>query len=151
TLRTAIGWSHDLCTPEQQLLWARLSVFAGTFDIADAEQVCEGPPLAEDDVLRTLIDLVDKSLVVLTADGKYRLLDTIREFGAERLAESGEGAEHAVRSRHVRRYVGMAQYFGAHPIGEDQLARYRELRTKHDNIRAALRYAFGAGEMDVEA
>jgi non-specific serine/threonine protein kinase len=149
TLRTAIGWSHDLCTPEQQLLWARLSVFAGTFDIADAEQVCEGPPLAEDDVLRTLIDLVDKSVVVLTADGRYRLLDTIREFGAERLAASGE--EHAARARHVRRYAGMAQYFGAHPIGEDQLARYRELRTKHDNIRAALRYAFGAGEMNAEA
>ncbi len=149
TLRTAIGWSYDLCTPEQQLLWARLSVFAGTFDIADAERVCQGPPLAEDDVLPTLIDLVDKSVVVLTADNRYRLLDTIREFGAERLAASGE--ERAVRSRHVRRYVGMAQYFGAHPIGEDQLLRYRELRAEHDNIRAALGYAFGAGDMHAEA
>ena len=149
TLRTALQWSYDLCTPEQQVLWARLSVFAGTFDIADAEQVCDGPPLSADEVLRTLIDLVDKSVVVLTADGRYRLLDTIREFGAERLTASGE--EHAVRSRHVRRYVGLAQYFGAHPTGEDQLARYRELRIAHDNIRAALRYAFGAGEMDAEA
>ncbi len=149
TLRTAIGWSYDLCTPEQQLLWARLSVFAGSFDIADAEEVCEGPPLAGDDVLPTLIDLVDKSVVVLTADGRYRLLDTIREFGAERLAASGE--ERDVYSRHVRRYLGMARYFGAHPTGEDQLVRYRELRAEHANIRAALRYAFDAGGMDAEA
>jgi len=149
TLRTAIGWSHDLCTPAQQLLWARLSVFAVSFDVTGAEQVCAGDPLPEAEVLRTLMELVDKSVVVLTGDGRYRLLDTIREFGAERLAESG--CEATVRARHVRRYVAMARYFHEHVIAEDQLDRYRGLRAEHDNIRAALGYAFDAGCLNAEA
>jgi predicted ATPase/DNA-binding CsgD family transcriptional regulator len=152
TMRTAIQWSYDLCTPAQQLLWARLSVFAGTFDIRGAEQVCAGETLLQADVLETLIDLVDKSVVTPIQDGgpaRYRLLDTIREFGAERLAASGEEA--ALRLRHVQRYVAMARYFGKHPTGEDQLARYRELRADHDNIRAALDSAFMIEGLDAEA
>ncbi|HEY1626904.1 MAG TPA: LuxR C-terminal-related transcriptional regulator [Streptosporangiaceae bacterium] len=149
TLRTATQWSYDLCTAGQQLLWARLSVFAGSFSIADAEQVCaDGTAFSQVDVVRALIDLVDKSVVAQVGD-RYRQLDTIREFGAEKLAESGE--ENAVRRRHVARYVAMARYFGADPIGEDQVERYRELRAEHDNLRAALDYAFADGDLDAEA
>jgi predicted ATPase/DNA-binding CsgD family transcriptional regulator len=162
TLRTATQWSYDLCTPAQQLLWARLSVFAGSFSITDAEEVCadgpaltgdsagDGPWLAPVDVIKALIDLVDKS-VVAQADDRYRLLDTIREFGTEKLAESGPDQEAAVRRRHVARFTAMARQFGANPTGEDQLDRYRELRPEHNNIRAALTYAFDAGDMDAEA
>jgi predicted ATPase/DNA-binding CsgD family transcriptional regulator len=152
TMRTAIQWSYDLCTPAQQLLWARLSVFAGTFDIRGAEQVCAGESLREADVLETLVDLVDKSVVTPIHDGgpaRYRLLDTIREFGAEKLAASGE--ETMLRVRHVQRYVAMARYFGRYPTGEDQIARYRELRADHDNIRAALNSAFVVEGLNVEA
>jgi predicted ATPase/DNA-binding CsgD family transcriptional regulator len=149
TLRTATQWSYDLCTPDQQLLWARLSVFAGTFSIADAEEICtDTTKLGQVDVVKALIDLVDKS-VVAQADDRYRLLDTIREFGAEKLAESGE--EGAVRHRHAERYLAMARYFGANPIGEDQLECYRELRAEHNNLRAALDYSFAAGDMDAQA
>jgi non-specific serine/threonine protein kinase len=157
TMRNAIGWSYDLCTPAQQLLWARLSVFAGTFGITDAELVCAGDPLAPADVVQALIDLVDRSVVlpahVELADpgglARYRLLDTIREFGAEKLAAGGE--ETTLRIRHIQRYTVMARGFGANPVGEDQLVRYRELRAGHDNIRAALENAFAIDGMDAEA
>jgi predicted ATPase/DNA-binding CsgD family transcriptional regulator len=169
TMRNAIGWSYDLCTPAQRLLWARLSVFAGTFSITDAELVCAGDPLARADVVHALIDLVDRSVVlpahVELADGtslaRYRLLDTIREFGAEKLATSTGGnrppgpprvsEETALRIRHIQRYTALARAFGANPVGEDQLARYRELRAAHDNIRAALESAFAIEGMDAKA
>ena len=98
TLRAAIEWSYSLCTPAEQLLWARLSVFACGFDLAAAEQVCAGGALAADEILPTLISLVDKSVLTRNgapdpsleeggqpADPVFRMLDTIREFGAERL------------------------------------------------------------------
>jgi predicted ATPase/DNA-binding CsgD family transcriptional regulator len=149
TLRTATEWSYDLCTPTEQLLWARLSVFAGTFDVEAAEEVCSGDGLADQDVLANLVGLVDKSVVLRVENGdtRYRLLDTLREFGAEKLAR-GTGA---VRARHVARYVRLAGYFGLHAQGDDQLARFRQLRAEHEEIRAALDYAFGLPGHDGDA
>jgi len=156
TLRTATQWSYELCSPAEQLLWTRLSVFAGSFDASAAEQVCAGEPLATGDILPTLIGLVDKSVVLRLADDTgggedthYRQLDTIREFGAERLAEAGEEA--AFRDRHISRYLAMARYLGAHPAGEDQVACFRELRREHADVRAALNYAFARPGRDAEA
>jgi predicted ATPase len=98
TLRAAIEWSYSLCTTTEQLLWERLSVFAGGFDIVAAEAVCAGGALATEAILPTLISLVDKNVLLrerspdpgLPEGGKtdepaFRMLDTIREFGAERL------------------------------------------------------------------
>ena len=98
TLRDAIDWSYSLCTPTEQRLWERLSVFAGGFDIVAAEAVCAGGELATEEILPTLIGLVDKNVLVRERapnpgqpeGGKpdepaFRMLDTIREFGAERL------------------------------------------------------------------
>ena len=149
TLRTATEWSYDLCTPQEQLLWARLSVFAGLFDIAAAEDVCSGGPLSRADILATLIGLVDKSVVLreATADGRYRLLDTIREFGAEKLAATGDAT--MVRERYLNRYVAMAEQFGEE-FADDQLAGYRALRAEHAGIRAAIEIALALGE-DVTA
>src|SRR5580704_11342011 len=144
TLRAATQWSYDLCSPAERLLWARLSVFAGSFGIPGAQDVCAGGPLDRAEILRALIGLVDKSVVLRPAEDepRYRLLDTIREFGAERLAESGEQA--AVRGRHVGYFIGLAEDFGAHDKDGDQLARFHELRGEHQNFRAALGYALGA-------
>ncbi len=144
TLHTAIEWSYELCTPAEQALWSRLSVFAGGFDIAAAEDVCADGALARENILETLIGLVNKSIVLRGDDGditRFRLLDTIREFGAELLAETG--LEPGVRGRHVDRYLRMARYFGDHLLDGDQMARFHELRREHDNIRAALEYAIG--------
>lgn len=151
TLRAATQWSYDLCTPGEQLLWARLSVFAGSFSITAAEEVCAGEPLDRADILSALISLADKS-VVLRADhdaaaagdgsARYRLLDSIREFGAERLGAAG--AEAAVRARHVAWFTAKAADFASHDKDDDQLTRFRELRREHADIRAALGYALGA-------
>jgi non-specific serine/threonine protein kinase len=144
TLRTATQWSYDLCSPAERLLWARLSVFADSFGIPAAQQVCAGGALDSADILPALIGLVDKSVVLRPQEDepRYRLLDTIREFGAERLAESGEQA--AVRDLHVAYFLGLAEDFGRHDKDGSQLARFRELRREHPNIRAALGYALGA-------
>jgi predicted ATPase/DNA-binding CsgD family transcriptional regulator len=152
TLRTATQWSYELCSPAEQLLWTRLSVFAGPFDVPAAEQVCSCEPLAPADILPTLIGLVDKSVVLRVAGDsppRYLQLDTIREFGAEKLAEAG--GEAAIRDRHISRYLAMARYLGAHPSGEDQLQCYRELLREHADVRAALNYAFARPDHDTEA
>jgi non-specific serine/threonine protein kinase len=138
TLRTAIEWSHDLCSVAERRLWARISVFAGAFSLAAAKEVCAEVSLERPDVVGALVGLVDKS-VVLREGERYRMLDTVREFGAEQLASSGELA--ACRARHIAWYVAMARYFGAHFADDDQMDRYHELREKHPNLRAALEYA----------
>ena len=151
TLRTAIEWSHDLCTPAEQMLWARLSVFAGTFDVAAAEEVCADGVLNCEEILETLIGLVNKSVLLREEDGgtRYRLLDTLREFGAERLADIG--GEPDFRARHIARYLAMAKHFGDHLIDDDQLAQCRALSREHANIRAALDYALALPGRDGEA
>jgi len=138
TLRTAIEWSHELCSPAERRLWARLSVFAGRFSLAAVEEVCAEVSLEQPEVVESLIGLVDKS-VVLRDGERYRMLDTLREFGAERLASSGELA--SCRARHIARYLARARYFGVHFADDDQMDRYHELRAMHHNLRAALEYA----------
>jgi predicted ATPase len=140
TLHTAIEWSYGLCSLPERRLWTRLSVFAGTFSLAAAEEVCAEVELERGDVVNALIELVDKS-VVLREGSRYRMLDTLREFGADRLAESGEEA--ACRARHIGRYLSKARYFGDHFADDDQMDRYHELRETHSNVRAALEYALG--------
>jgi predicted ATPase/DNA-binding CsgD family transcriptional regulator len=143
TLRATTRWSYDLCSPDEQLLWARLSVFAGSFDLAAAEAVCAGGPLAREDILPTLIGLVDKSVVLRTEEdaGRYWLLDTIREFGAERLAERDGADADRTMDRHIGYFRAMAGEFGRHAKNDDQLRRYHLLRREHPDLRAALGYA----------
>jgi non-specific serine/threonine protein kinase len=149
TLRDAIGWSYDLCTDAERALWARLSVFAGAFNVAAAREVCASADLHADDIFETIIRLVDKSVLVRvqpTTAGVpdddqpawYRMLDTIHEFGGEMLRVSGR--EGAVRERFICRYLGKARYFADHLTDEEQLERFRELRREHANLRAALLY-----------
>ena len=143
TLRTAIEWSHDLCTEAEQLLWARLSVFAGGFDIASAEEICSGPDLPAGEILPTLMGLVEKSVVSMDGD-RYRMLDTIREFGAGRLAESGQ--EMACRERYIGRYLEAARVFDRHFLDHDQMTRLRAMRAEHANLRAAIQYGLTSDE-----
>ena len=155
TLRDAIGWSYDLCTPAEQALWARLSVFAGSFGVDAVEEVCASGELSHGQIFDTVVRLVDKS--VITRDDaaageeggqptRYKMLDTIREFGAERLAASG--TVDGVRNRFIARYLSMARYFDEHVVDEDQLDRLRELRREHANLRAALEYTLDATESE---
>ncbi|MFJ5740568.1 ATP-binding protein [Streptomyces microflavus] len=110
-LRTAIGWSHELCTPAQRLLWARLSVFAGQFDLEAAEYICGGDGLAADSVLDVLEELLAQSVVERedSAVGtRYRLLESVREYGAEWLAATGDTRR--MRRRHRDWFLGLATW-----------------------------------------
>jgi predicted ATPase/DNA-binding CsgD family transcriptional regulator len=158
TLRDAIGWSYDLCTPAEQALWACLSVFGGPFTMSAAEEVCAGE-LDPGQVMPALIRLVDKSILVRAGQAagaaapswsgagqptRYLMLGTFRAFGAGQLAASGAGA--ATRRRFVGRYLAMAESLRDHFLDDDQLVRLRELRREHENIRAALDCALSGRE-----
>jgi non-specific serine/threonine protein kinase len=136
TLRDAIGWSHDLCTPAEQELWARLSVFGGPFTMSAAEEVCAGE-LDPGQVMPALIRLVDKSILVHAGQpAKYLMLGTFRAFGAAQLAASDAGP--GTRRRFIRRHLAMATALRDHFTDDDQLGRLQELRREHDNVSAAL-------------
>ncbi len=96
SLRASISWSYDLCSPAERLLWARLSVFAGDFDLAAAEAAGSGAELGQAEVLETLVGLVDKSVVLRVADAggtaRYRLPAIVREQGAEHAPATGAQA-----------------------------------------------------------
>ncbi|WP_093801853.1 AAA family ATPase [Streptomyces sp. Wb2n-11] len=148
TLRTAIGWSHELCTPEQRLLWARLSVFAGQFDLEAAEYVCGGPELPGDStlsalgVLDVLTDLITQSVVVRedTASGvRYRMLDTVREYGADWLVAMGD-AERVCR-RHRDWYLGLATWCELEWFSPRQAEVAARVDSELPNLRRAMEYS----------
>ncbi|MEV6160349.1 NB-ARC domain-containing protein [Streptomyces sp. NPDC052052] len=135
TLRTAIGWSHELCTPLERLLWARLTVLRGDFDVAAARAVCAEGPLTADGVTEALDGLVAKSVV--GRDGtRHRMLDTIRAYGRMWLAELGE--ERAAADRHAACFLGLARHAHAGWTGDDQIAWYHRIADAHADLCAAL-------------
>ncbi|MFG2294317.1 ATP-binding protein [Streptomyces sp. NPDC048603] len=145
TLRTAIGWSHELCEPLERLLWARLSVFAGGFDLAAARAVCSGGPLPAARVEAVLTALTAKSVVLRTevpgVGARYRMLDTIREYGQDWLAELGEGR--TVADRHAHWYAQLAQAADRGWMGSGQVDWYRRMTADHMELRAALEHLLG--------
>ncbi|WP_063774729.1 winged helix-turn-helix domain-containing protein [Kitasatospora azatica] len=141
TMRGVIDWSHELCTPAERLLWDRLTVFAGGFSLDAAENVCSGGAITGAEVLDLLDRLVAQS-VVLTyeVDGlpRYRLLATIREYGRERLRESGEQDE--LRRRHRDFFLALAERVNRTWYGPGQSEKLAGLRVEHANLLAALDY-----------
>lgn len=137
TLRAAIAWSHDLLDPAARDLFAGVSVFAGGFTLADAEHVCRAD-------VSTLADLVAQGLLTsrADADGEYRfsMLETIREYASERLAESPALAGEIARA-HCERYLGLAEEFAPRVFFDRELL--ARLDAEHTNLRAALVWAQG--------
>ncbi|MEV4681608.1 LuxR C-terminal-related transcriptional regulator [Streptomyces kurssanovii] len=142
TLRTAIGWSYELCTPAERLLWARLSVFAGSFELAAAERVCGGGELPFDAVLETLVGLVDKSVVQRVGEQgeRYRLLDSIREYAADLLTASGGTCR--VAEEHLAHYHELGRRLWDELITDAQAGLHRKVRAEIADLRAALHYAY---------
>ncbi|GII27516.1 ATP-binding protein [Planotetraspora mira] len=141
TLRAAIGWSHELCEPAERLLWARLSVFSGDFELEAARSVCAGDNLAPATIADVLSGLVDKSVLLsfATAAGqRYRLIDTLRQYGGEWLDKLGETA--ALRRRHRDYYLQLAERSEKSWSGPRQVHWYTRMRQEHDNIRIAVDY-----------
>lgn len=137
TLRESVAWSHDLLDPEIRELYRRLSVFAGGFDLAAAEAVVG----SGFDVLDGLDQLVSQSL--LTAERgdptRYAMLETIRQYGAERLRDEGE--EQDTRHAHLEWILALVREGGRELEGRNQVAWLHRFRSEIDNIRSALGWA----------
>ncbi|MGW6723615.1 ATP-binding protein [Streptomyces sp. NPDC054995] len=149
TLRTAIGWSHELCTPLERLLWARLTPLRTDFDAEVAREVCTGGPLTADEVDRALQGLVAQSVVQRDGD-RYRMLDTLREYGRMWLAELGE--DRAAADRHASSFLGLARRAHDGWTGPDQVSWYHKVADTHLDLCAALEHLLahdveGAQEM----
>ncbi len=133
TLRAVVEWSWDLLDNNERLLASRLTVFAGGATLADAESVCGLP-----DTLDLLAGLVDKSLVEVSGD-RYRMLETIRAFCAEHLADD-------TRRVHAVHFLDFARRANTHLLGAQQLSWLAALDAEHDNLQAALRWAVEADD-----
>jgi len=150
TLRATMEWSYGLLSAEEQRLLRRLSIFAGGYAGEAAAAVCgeEGAPGVA--VLDLLGGLVGKSLVGLEESngaGRYRLLETVRQYGWERLEESGEAQE--TRHKHAAYYLALAEEAEPALTGPDQGRWLQRLDREYDNLRAALRRSRDSGEHEI--
>jgi predicted ATPase/class 3 adenylate cyclase len=148
TLRAAIDWSYNLLTEAERVLLRRLSVFAGGWTLPAAEAVCGGEGIEAHDVLDLLTHLVDKSLVAMEGEGegRYRLLETIRQYARDRLMESEEGAD--LRGRHLGWFLDLAEKAEPELYSEEQATWFDRLDAELDNIRAALEWSLGGEEAE---
>ncbi len=141
TLSCSVDWSYDLCTSAEQRLWARLSVFAGSFDLEAAEDICNGD-LAPENVVDLLTSLADKSIVVpVGVDGmvRFRFLETLRVYGQNKLIELGEYTE--FRRRHLQWYRRLVTDAAANWFSSQQLTLIKRIELDAPNWREALAFA----------
>ena len=136
TLRALIDWSHELLTDRERMLFRRLAVFAGGFTLESAEALQAAGGDDADDVIVILSQLVEKSLVVLEpASGRYRLLETVRQYAQERLEESGE--ENDTRARHLAFFVSLAEKARPELVGPHQRQWLALLDLEWENLLSA--------------
>ena len=151
TLRATIAWSYDLLNQDEKTLFRRLAVFVGGCTLEAAEAVCNAHGDLKVDVLDAVAILVDKSLLrqEAQADGEPRLLmlETIREYAVERLAESGE--TEAIRRQHATFFLAMAEQSDLSLRSAEQSTWRRRLVVEHDNLRAALRWTLESREAEM--
>ncbi|MFL5735493.1 MAG: AfsR/SARP family transcriptional regulator [Chloroflexia bacterium] len=154
TLRATVDWSFSLLDPRERTLFCRLSVFAGGFDLEAVEEVCSDETVPHAEVLDILSHLIDKSLVVVVTAGsplrgitpyelritnspaRYRLLETLRQYGRERLAESDDEA--GLLARHARYFAVLCAEANPQLYGPAQMEWFNKLNTELDNLRVAL-------------
>jgi predicted ATPase/DNA-binding SARP family transcriptional activator len=146
TLRAVVDWSWDLLSASEQVLARRLAMFPGGATLAAAEQVCADQRLPPAGVLSALSGLVDKSILAADTDQRYRMLETVRTYGLERLAEAGEEA--AVRAAFIAHYLDLAETADPELRTARQRRALRELICEQDNMHAALRWAIAARDAD---
>ncbi|MGW0179854.1 BTAD domain-containing putative transcriptional regulator [Nocardia sp. NPDC003345] len=162
TLRAVVDWSWELLTDAERLVLRRLSVFSGGASLAAAEQVCAGaggdaggtgPAIESWEVLDLLTSLAEKSLLVTSVapvagtgsgEPRYRMLDTIRQYAGDRLAESGE--ENSARRAHLEYFIEFTATAEPHLRRAEQLEWLARLAAEHDNIAVAMRGALAAGD-----
>jgi len=149
TLRAAIDWSFELLTEREQRLLGRLAVFAGGCTLQAVETVCSGDGIDPGAVFELLASLVARSLVVAEESGpqsRYRLLETIREYGEDRLGQAGETERW--RARHAGYYAGFLRQVREDDRGRDGVFWAIRLSAEQDNLLAAWSWAVGTGNVD---
>ncbi|WP_100444991.1 BTAD domain-containing putative transcriptional regulator [Glycomyces xiaoerkulensis] len=139
TLRGVVDWSWDLLQPHERRVLARMSVFGGDAELEAVTAVCSAS-------VDAVADLVDKSLVQRLPGGRYRLLETVREYASERLAEFGETAD-AYRA-HADHFIGLAERAEPHLMRAEQVEWLRRLAADHAELVAAIRRMIAAGDAD---
>ncbi len=152
TLRALIDWSYDLCSHAERTLWARLSVFPGGFDLEAAEDVCGDPDASTYQVLDVLDQLVAKSLVGVDRSGttpRFSQLMTVREYGHELLAKSGE--QEAIYRKHRDHYLDRSERYARDWFSPRQSELLAQWRTDHPNLIAALDWSLRVRDVDEAA
>lgn len=146
TLRAVVAWSWELLPPAEAALADRVAVFPGGVTPDAAEAVCAGGPVAAADVPDLLAALADKSLLqqVPGLEPRYRMLETLREFGTERLAATGHVA--AVKRAHARHFLALAEEADPHLLGPEQIDWLPRIAAERDNLLAALRFSVDTGD-----
>ena len=142
TLRATMDWSYTLLPEPERLLFHSLSVFAGGFTLESVEGVCAGNELDADDLLDVLTRLADRSLVAVAehaGEARYRLLETVRQYAAERLAQTGEAD--TLSRRHAAHFLALAESAEPELTGPRQRSWLDRLEADHDDLRAALRWS----------
>ena len=151
TLRRTIEWSYDLLDAAERRMFSRLAIFVGGADLEAVDAVVNTKGELGLDTLDGLSSLVDKNIVraVETSEGdpRFGMLETVREYGLERLSQGGEAL--AIRRRHAEHWIQVAEHASAVLSGPEQAASIRRLERDHDNFRAALGWARHSGEAEV--
>jgi predicted ATPase len=148
TLRALVDWSYDLLSEAERVLLRRLSVCAGGWTLEAAEAIGAGAE-GRDEVMELLVRLADKSLISVDEhDGvsRYRFLETIRQYGVEKLGEQQEAV--AARDRHGDFYLRVAEAAAQHLERAEQAIWLKHLEADHDNLRAAMRWAIERGDVE---
>ncbi|BEL08189.1 LuxR family transcriptional regulator [Actinoplanes sichuanensis] len=145
TLRALIDWSWDLCSEPERILWSRVSVFSGGFELDAVEAVCADDRLPVETVLDVLGSLVEKSVLIRSGNGtaRYQILEVTREYGAAELATAGEHEE--MTRRHCRWFADLAAHADRIWVGPQQTAVMERLRHERANLRVALEHATTQG------
>lgn len=149
TLRAAIDWSYDLLTTQEQQLFQRLSVFAGGWTLEASEHICAGEGVSASDILYLLAQLEEKSLLLVEQQSdqiRYRLPETLRQYSAEKLRETGQ-ADH-LRLRHLNWYLALVEAAEAQLATSEQKDWLERLERERHNIQAALHWAQRSGELE---
>lgn len=140
TLRQTISWSYDLLSPDEQLLFQRLSVFTGTFILEAAEEICEMEDLPDTDIYEGIEALLEKSLIRQVEnenrDSCFLLLETIKEFAWNNLLQSGKATE--LKERHAHYYLDFVEEAAPELTGANQADWMNKIEARYDNIRAAI-------------
>ena len=142
TLRAAIDWSYDLLPESERMLLRRLSVFAGGWTLDSAEVICSGKGVESAEILDLLTRLADKSLAVVEmheGEARYRLLETVRQYGRDRLLKSKKLG--TTRDRHLNYFLNLAEEAALQIEGAEQAVWLNRLGAEHDNLREALAWS----------